>query len=137
MDRILDAAMVGPRFLQRPEIASLIVSALHDGQHQFHRYQLHSFVVMSNHVHVLLTPHVVSTRRLGPLKGFTVYRANQLLRRVGTPFWQDESYDRLVRTGVEFDRIRAYIENNPVKAGLVAAAEQFRWSSASVGEEAA
>jgi putative transposase len=45
-------------------------------------------------------------------------------------FWQDESYDRLVRSGTEFHRICAYIENNPVKAGLVDEAEQFRWSSA-------
>jgi hypothetical protein len=73
---------------------------------------------------------VIATRWLGPLKGFTAYRANQILGRAGKQFWQDESYDHLVRNSVEFDRIRAYIENNPVKAGLVTAPEQFRWSSA-------
>jgi hypothetical protein len=35
-----------------------------------------------------------------------------------------------VRTADEFDRIRRYIENNPVKAGLVTSPEDFRWSSA-------
>jgi len=41
-----------------------------------------------------------------------------------------ESYDRLVRDGKEFDRIRVYLEENPVGAGLVGAAEKYPWSSA-------
>jgi len=48
----------------------------------------------------------------------------------GQPFWQDESYDRLVRDGEEFRRIARYIEMNPVKAGLAADPEDFPWSSA-------
>jgi hypothetical protein len=53
-----------------------------------------------------------------------------MLGLVGQPFWQDESYDRLVRNQTEFDRIVNYIEMNPVKAGLVAKPEDFPWSSA-------
>src|SRR5262245_46481849 len=49
MDRILDRARGGPLFLQQPEIAGLTVDALRDGERRFHRYELHSFVVMSNH----------------------------------------------------------------------------------------
>ena len=85
---------------------------------------------MPNHVHLLVTPKVVSTRWLGPLKGFTGYRANQVLGTQGRPFWQDESYDHLVRSAVELERIREYIERNPVIAGLAATAGQFQWSSA-------
>jgi len=130
MDRILDTARSGPRFLAQPEIADLMVEALRDGDRRFQRYQLHSFVIMPNHVHLLVTPHVVATRWLGPLKGFTAYRANQMLGRHGRPFWQDESYDHAVRSDMEFQRICGYIERNPVSAGLVTAADQFRWSSA-------
>jgi putative transposase len=65
----------------------------------------------------------------GPLKGFTAHEANRLLGQRGKHFWQDESYDHLVRSDREFDRIRNYIEQNPVKAGLVVASEEFRWSS--------
>jgi hypothetical protein len=64
------------------------------------------------------------------LKGFTSHQANQVLGTRGTAFWQDESYDHLVRSKTEFERIRAYIEQNPVTAGLVATAEQLNWSSA-------
>jgi len=83
---------------------------------------------MRNHVHLLPTPHVLAAKWLGPLKGFTAHQANLLLGIHG-PFWQEESFDRLVRPG-EFDRIRAYIEQNPVKAGLASTPEQFIWSSA-------
>ena len=130
MDRLLDGGNNGPLFLGRPEIAERVVAALRHGDTQLHRYQLHAFVVMPNHVHILVTPSVVATRWLGPLKGFTSYQANKLLGTHGTAFWQDESYDHLVRNRDEFYRIRQYIEDNPIRAGLAATAEEFPWSSA-------
>jgi REP element-mobilizing transposase RayT len=130
MDRLLDAGASGPLYLRRPEIAELVVAALHHGDRILHRYQLHAFVVMPNHVHLLITPNVVATRWLSPLKGFTAYQANGLLSRRGQSFWQEESYDHLVRNEAEFDRIQYYIEENPVAAGLVAEAQEHPWSSA-------
>jgi REP element-mobilizing transposase RayT len=85
---------------------------------------------MPNHVHLLVTPLVNSSQWLGPLKGFTGHRANQILNRRGVPFWQDESYDRLVRDDEGFRRVQHYIEFNPVTAGLAASPQEFRWSSA-------
>jgi hypothetical protein len=64
------------------------------------------------------------------LKRFTGLEGNRLLGVAGRPFWQDESYDRLVRDGKEFERIAWYIEMNPVVADLAAAPEEFPWSSA-------
>ena len=64
------------------------------------------------------------------LKGFTARQANRLLGRTGEPFWQQESYDHWVRSEIEWNRIAGYIEDNPVKAGLVARAEDYPWSSA-------
>jgi len=93
-------------------------------------YELHSWVIMPNHVHLLLTPQVSVSKLLGSLKAVTAKRANRLLQRSGQPFWQDESFDRLVRNGEEFRRIQRYIENNPVSACLSATPEEYRWSSA-------
>jgi REP element-mobilizing transposase RayT len=104
--------------------------SLLDGETRFSRYHLHAFVVMANHVHVLVTFHVVTTKWLGPLKGFTAHEANRILSNHGKPFWQDESYDHLVRSDFEFGRICGYIESNPVTPGMVPAAEEHRWSSA-------
>jgi REP element-mobilizing transposase RayT len=135
VDRLLDASATGPLFLRRPEIAEIMVAALRHGDRELHRYQLHSFVVMPNHVHLLATPHVLATKWLGPLKGFAAHQANLLLGTHG-PFWQEESFDRLVRTDAEFDRIREYIEQNPVKAGLAPTPQEFLWSSAYAGRAA-
>jgi type I restriction enzyme R subunit/putative DNA methylase len=85
---------------------------------------------MANHVHVLLLPKVPPSRLLQSLKGVTARQANLLLGRTGETFWQAESYDHWVRDETEWDRIAAYIEDNPVKAGLVHCAEDYRWSSA-------
>jgi hypothetical protein len=46
------------------------------------------------------------------------------------PFWHEESYVRMVRYGREFEEIRNYIEENPVRAGLVREAGEYLWSSA-------
>ena len=53
-----------------------------------------------------------------------------MLGLTGQPFWQDESYDRLVRNDTEFERIVHYIERKPVTAGLVGTPEESPWSSA-------
>jgi putative transposase len=87
---------------------------------------------MPNHVHLLITPLVSPARLLKSLKGATAREANRVLRRTGEPFWQKESYDHWVRNGSEIEKIRAYIEMNPVKAGLVKDPRLFPWSSASV-----
>ena len=85
---------------------------------------------MPNHVHVLMLPGVELWKITHWLEGRTAMEANQLLGRTGEAFWQHESYDPWVRNQREFDRIVEYIEENPVLAGLAAAAEDWPWSSA-------
>lgn len=121
---------MGTCHLRWPEIAWLVADALRhfDGA----RYALHEWVVMPNHVHALLTPH--PPHRLGDIvktwKQFSGLRANRLLRRAGSRFWQPESFDRWVRNDEERARIGRYIRENPVKAGLCADAASWPWSSA-------
>jgi REP element-mobilizing transposase RayT len=94
------------------------------------RFTPHAFVVMPNHVHLLVSPHVPLPNLTRALKGFTAKRANHMLALTGNPFWQEESYDHLVRNLHEWEQIKSYIEENPVRAGLVSEANQYRWSSA-------
>jgi putative DNA methylase len=130
MDRILDNARTGPLYLRQPEIAAMVVEAVRYREQCLQHYQLHAFVVMANHVHLLITPQVEVSRLTQSLKRFTAREGNRILGLTGRPFWQDESYDRLVRDNVEFQRIARYIEMNPANAGLVAKPEDFPWSSA-------
>ena len=129
MDRYLDTVRKGPMFLRQGAVAQLVKDSLYKGE-QLEHYELHAWVVMANHVHALLTPRIAPGRFIASLKGATARAANKLLRRTGEPFWQAESYDRWVRNEDEFFKIRSYIEQNPVKAGLVTEPTTFRWSSA-------
>jgi len=86
---------------------------------------------MPNHVHLLITPQIDPPMLLRQLKGVSSRETNLLLARTGQPFWQDESYDRLVRSPEEFRRIEDYIICNPVRAGLARSPEEYLWSSVS------
>ena len=131
VDRYLDTAKTGPTYLCRPEIARIVIDSLYKGV-QLGHYELHAFVVMSNHVHMLIDALIHPSQLMRSLKGATAREANRVLGRTGEPFWQKESYDHWVRDDAEFERIWAYIENNPVKAGLVTSPEEYPWSSAGV-----
>jgi putative transposase len=129
IDHILDNACTGPLFLKRPEIPNVVVEAIQ--YRDLRQFELHSYVVMPNHVHLLMTPLVNVCDIMQSLKRLTARECNKVLGLTGGPFWQNESYDRLVRDETEFLRIVRYIETNPVKAGLATTPEVFLWSSAS------
>lgn len=135
IDRYLDNARSGPTWLLREEVAQLVQDSLQFAERSLRFYDLYAWVIMSNHVHLLVSPKVEPTRFLQSVKGYTAREANRLLQRTGQPFWQSESYDHWIRDEREFERVRSYIEQNPVRAGLVAREEQYRWSSAYVGEK--
>jgi REP element-mobilizing transposase RayT len=112
----------GAAHLAVPEIGDMVFETLRF----FHgkRYTLHSACVMPNHVHSVLRPaaSVCLSDILHSWKGFTANRANKILGRTG-PFWQRESYDRLIRDENEFRRANAYVLANPEKARL----REWKW----------
>jgi len=131
VDTILDRASSGPLWLGDKRIAELVQDALVNRYAGL--YFLWAYVVMANHIHVLLRPknHEISISTITKnLKGYSSREANRLLKHTGQRFWQDESFDHWSRNPSEFARIVKYIENNPVKAGLVREPEQWEWSSA-------
>lgn len=127
MDRLLDEAAHGPKHLMQPGIAQMVADAIERGAQS--DFELHEWVLMANHVHLLVTPHVPFSDAMRRLKGSTAREGNRMLGIDGVSFWQRESYDRLVRDAEEFRRIGRYIVMNPVKAGLVHDAADFLWSS--------
>jgi REP element-mobilizing transposase RayT len=117
-------------WLKRPDIANLVADALRffDGA----RYRLDAWVVMPNHVHVVLWPmpnHTLSAI-VQSWKRFTAREANKALNRTGQPFWQPEPFDHWIRNDEEHARCCRYALNNPVKARLCASPEDWKWSSA-------
>ncbi len=83
------------------------------------RYQMGDFVLMPNHVHLLVTPH--SGWKLGQLihswKSFTAHQINKAAGRTST-LWMDERFDHLVRNSPSLNKFQSYIAANPHKANL-------------------
>ncbi len=129
IDKVLDRSASGPLWLHNPEVADMVAEEIEAGASNFHRYELFDYVVMPNHVHLLIFPHTDPAVSMALLKGVTARRANRILQREGLPFWQLESFDHWCRSSVEVLKIREYIAENPVKAGLVRRAQEWPWSS--------
>jgi len=147
LDAVLDKAETGPRWLGQTEVAALVEDAILRRYAEL--YRLWAYVVMVNHLHLLLRPKPLIPPQEDPMnsfvplkmitksiKGYTARDANRILKRTGQHFWQQESFDHWPRDEGEFFRIIAYIENNPVKAGLVRHPEEWKWSSACGAKEA-
>ena len=129
-DRELDSAAAGPRWLLDPRVAQCVVDALRYGQSKLGLFELRAWVLMTNHVHILIYPEAKLSRITKSIKNFSARQANAIFGRTGQPFWQDESYDHWVRGAEELEKVVQYIEGNPVAAGLVERVGDWRWSSA-------
>lgn len=107
----------GDCVLRHPELARIVAQSLHhfDGE----RYLLLDFVVMPNHVHVLVVfPGEGSMLdQCESWKHFTATQINRRLNQVGR-FWQQDGFDHLVRSEKQLDYLRDYIAANPKKAKL-------------------
>ena len=151
LDRYLDAAAPGPRWLGEPEVGNVVAESLRFGDGA--RYRLGGYCVMPNHVHALIRPydsgknaavsrtpderpdgHSPLSSILHSIKSYTASRANAILGRSGS-FWQHESYDRWIRDESELERVVYYIHHDPVRAGLVTRPADWPFSSAGAGVE--
>jgi len=107
----------GACVLKQPELAKEVAQSLQhfDGE----RYDLDSFVVMPNHVHVLVQfrPPTTMRQQLTSWLRFSAKQINQRLGQKGV-FWQSEPFDHLVRSAEQFEYLQRYIAENPKKAKL-------------------
>lgn len=123
---MLEAARTGPVWLKDPRIAAAVVETIRYGETVRRFYKTLAYVVLVNHVHLLIGNVAVPIAAITKcLKGYTARYSNKILGRTGQPFWQDESFDHWVRNCRELRKIIDYIESNPVKAGLVSRPEQM------------
>src|SRR5579875_1561265 len=114
------------RLFQVHERAALMMDTLLHYRQQG-RYLLHSYVVMPDHVHVLLTPasDVPLEKAIQFIKGGFSFR----LKSKGD-VWEREHFDKRLANADNYKACVTYIEANPAKAGLVGASEEYCFSSA-------
>jgi REP element-mobilizing transposase RayT len=133
-EEILDGAAVGPVWLSDERIADVVAESLHHRHGK--AYRLDAYSIMSNHVHAVIKPLPISVGEdsdralsaiMQSLKGYTAFQCNKLLSREGE-FWAHESYDHWIRDNDEWQRIVAYVLNNPVKGGCVQRWQDWKWN---------
>ncbi len=97
------------------------------------KMRLHVAVVIPDHVHLVFTPLWSDAAELytfeeilGGIKGASAHSINKLLKRTGQ-VWQDESFDHVLRCEEGLEQKIRYVCENPVKAGLVARPEDYKW----------
>jgi putative transposase len=137
LDREVDKAAVGPVWLRDTRVAQVVADVLLYVESGRQFYETRAWVIMPNHVHILLRPSTSLPVITRWLKGSTARQANLILGRTGKAFWQDESFDHRVRDEAELERIARYIEYNPVNAGLAGKPRDWPWSSAGLAGESA
>ncbi len=131
--RMLDRG-IGECCLRDPRAASIVEGALLFFDTA--RYDLLCWSILPNHVHSMI--ETFDDYGLGDVlhswKSYTSNKVNQALGRSGT-LWQKEYHDRFIRDDDHYAKAFRYIEENPVKAGLVARAKDWRWGSAWKGRQ--
>jgi len=118
------------RVFQTERMASLLIDVLRE-QIRNRRMTFHDFVVMLDHLHILMTlPGDLNVEKAMQLiKGGFSFRAGRELGFRGE-IWQRGFTDELVTNEESEARHRAYIKQNPVKAGLVESPDEFEFGSA-------
>jgi REP element-mobilizing transposase RayT len=127
MERMLDRGL-GACHLRDTRISQMVQDNLwfHDDK----SYCLLGWVLMPNHFHILAEMRKPLGVVLKNWKSYTGGEANKILGRVGEKFWQADYFDWYIRDQEHYRRVVRYIENNPVKAGLVREKAAWQWSSA-------
>lgn len=127
-ERFLDAGH-GSCIFKNPAAARIVQESLFEYSRT--HYDLHYWVVMSNHAHIMITPFggVSLSDAMQRIKGASSKRIHEKLGGRGR-LWQPESFDRLVRNDDMRDRVAHYIHWNPVKAKLCKQPEDWPYSSA-------
>ncbi len=92
--------------------------------------QLHAYVLMTNHAHLLMTPSTAAgiSQVMQSLGRVYVQYFNYRYQRTGT-LWEGRFKATLIDTDRYLMTCHRYIELNPVRAGMVLRPEEYRWSS--------
>jgi REP element-mobilizing transposase RayT len=128
IEKYLDSN-IGECHLKNLDIAVVIVETLEKFNGE--KYRLIAWVIMPNHVHLLLRPeeNIPLAEIMHSIKSYTAHEANKILKRKGG-FWSKEYFDRFIRNREHLIKTIDYIENNPVKAGLCKNKSDWKFSSA-------
>jgi putative transposase len=119
----------GRSLFQTERMANALIEFLRSTM-RLKKIVFHDFVVMPNHLHILVTVpgEMTLEKAMRLIKGGFSYRAKKELGFQGE-IWQRGYSDVRINDELSFQQHREYIENNPVKAGLVNSPEDYPYGS--------
>ena len=114
------------QLLQRPGVAAIVEQSILKYRDAGH-YLVHSYVVMPNHFHAIITPNASTTveKSMMLIKGGSSHEAGKQLGNK-LPLWQPGFTEHQIRDRSDFEKHVKYIDNNPANAGLT---DDYEWSS--------
>jgi REP-associated tyrosine transposase len=116
------------------DLANILLDAIWFGKRQ-NWYHLLSFVIMHDHIHLIIVPNRKNISQcMKSLKGYSARRINIKLGERGS-VWQSGFYDYILDSEEKISSRMLYIEENPIRKGLVENAEDYEYSSARYREE--
>lgn len=134
-DALIDSGEYGEKFLNIIKCAEIVKNTLHYPDDK--EYKLICYCIMPNHFHLvfeLLENNKGISKIMQSIKRISARECNKILNRNGA-FWQDESFDRLVRDDKELYFIIKYVLLNPVNAGLVNNWSDWKYTYCRTGYE--
>ena len=114
-------------YLEQPPDKRLILAAM-DFYRRRGDFKLYGFVIMSNHIHVIIhpAPGVLLARIVNGIKTWTSRRNSA---KPSGSLWERRYDDNRIKSDKELRSIVQYIHNNPVRAGIVSDPQAYPWSS--------
>ena len=117
IENFLHENRYGSCCLNQPEAANIVIDAwdFYDGN----KYDLYAWVVMGNHVHVLIRQHE-GYRLEDIIRSWKSFTSRQIAAKLHMPqpIWRDGYWNRMIRDAGHFQKVKEYIQNNPEKSGL-------------------
>jgi REP-associated tyrosine transposase len=116
------------QFFVSPPPVRIAVECLQRTQRRL-EWQVHKICLMPDHVHLLLSPLKGREQSLSSfVQGWKSCVTMRLRQSAAGPIWQREFFDRLLRSGEKLQEKWEYVRENPIRAGLCLAAEDYPYS---------
>lgn len=121
----LDNAYVGanrvrPSKYELSEYGQIVDSAIMDIPNVYQNINVDKYVIMPNHVHMIISIH--GDNKINGRTWFapTISRIikqtkGRITKQIGFPVWQKSFYDHIIRNQADYDRVWQYIGGNPMK----------------------
>ena len=120
LSRVVGRAVLCPPHIALTPLGKVVADCIEHAHTVYPTVTIDKYVIMPNHVHILMTIHAVAGnggQRTGRPTAQNIVHAikNATARKFSKGLWQDSFYDHIIRDQLDYDTIWRYIDDNPAK----------------------